>query len=307
MSRPSKRQRTESWTNALSASDISQEAANILKDREGMDPLADNDTRKCSRKLPEASRCTRQIPREHIISDFRSLAPPETDERLRKEMQIPNEFIISQDDIKKLQTAMHHPPVTKQTLSELDLNCIMSNVNLRVDVNFDHDLHFMPVKGKKGDQKRQEATKYWDALALELKLYSFAARQPITTTKSCLQPGRLRLPQMFADLKELLLTLIPEVEAESIDQVLDIPLLMQQIEMGVLDIARLARWLANLLKNHCAPMRDVWADQMVNKVEEGIEKDDPKGIVAGLEKLFSILEAMKLVCRYPSVSPAELV
>ena len=284
---PRKRQRTESYT--------SKDAPDFSMDREALDSLADNDNRICSRKLPEGSRSASQIPRENKILGFRASVPTHIDNRLCQKMQVPNGFNISEREIALLQRAMDRPPVTKQTLAELDLPCIMSNINLRVDVNFDHDLHFMPVKGKKGDQKRREARQYWAALALELRMYGFAARQSAATTRPSLQLGRLRLPQMFLDLKDLLLTLIPEVEAEMIEQVLDISLLMQQIERGVFDIAKSARWLAGLLKNHCAPMRDAWADEMVKMVEHGFQHDDTISIVSGLEKLFSILEAMKLV------------
>ena len=36
------------------------------------------------------------------------------------------------------------PPVTKKTLSELDVNKIVHNPKLRHDINFDPDLHFRP-------------------------------------------------------------------------------------------------------------------------------------------------------------------
>ena len=79
-------------------------------------------------------------------------------------------------------------------------------------------------------------------------------------------------------------------------QNLEVPLLMQQIRKGVLDMLTLAKWLAKLLKTHCAPMRDEWADSMVEQIEKGSQSQDPREIVNGLRTLFSILEAMKLVC-----------
>ncbi|KKY23887.1 putative camp-mediated signaling protein [Phaeomoniella chlamydospora] len=211
-----------------------------------------------------------------------------------QDMHIPEELGLTDQDVNLLQTSQMHPPVTIKTLQELDLMSIMSNVNLRVDINYDHDLHFMPVKGKRGDQKRKEAQWYWAALALELQIYSFTARQPGPIAEQQLKMFEQRLPHLVADLKALLLTLIPDVEAESINQTLDVPLLMQQVENGVLNIAKLATWLGNLLKSHCAPMRDAWADDMVRRIELGLAMDDATCIVAGLEKLFSILEAMKL-------------
>ena len=197
-----------------------------------------------------------------------------------------------------LQTAATRPPVTRSTLSELDLNWIMHNVSLRVDVNYDHDLHFMPIQGPSGEQKRQDAKKYWLALATEFQIY----QHNLTDCDSCRHmEGRApvtfkrRLPIMFETLRELLETLVPDRDHPKIVENLDTALLMQQVEKGVLDIVRLSQWIADLLKSHCAPMRDESADEMASKIEEGCTKSNMELIVDGLEKLFSFLEAMKLV------------
>jgi hypothetical protein len=206
-----------------------------------------------------------------------------------------------------LQTAATRPPVTKSTLSELDLNWIMHNVSLRVDVNYDHDLHFMPIQGPSGEQKRQDAKEYWLALATELQIY----QHNLTDCDSCRHmEGRApvtfkrRLPIMFETLRELLETLVPDRDHPKIVENLDTALLMQQVEKGVLDIVRLSQWIADLLKSHCAPMRDESADEMASKIEEGSTKSDMDLIVDGLEKLFSFLEAMKLV-RYTALKIAS--
>jgi hypothetical protein len=72
-------------------------------------------------------------------------------------------------------------------------------------------------------------------------------------------------------------------------------MLMQEIERGVCDQVRLAEWMAQLLKEHCAPMRDGLVDNMVNITREGVEKHESANIVQGLRQLLAILEAMKLV------------
>lgn len=197
-----------------------------------------------------------------------------------------------------LKYAVSHPPVTTATLIELNLNWILHNINLRSDINFEDDLHFMPVKGKRAEQKRTEAREYWLALAAELQIHSHTRLECCVPDRS--EEGRVqdrfspRLPQMFAELRELLETLVPDRDHVSIAGNLDVPFLMQQIENGVLDISQLAKWLASLLKNHCAPMRDEWADQMTQQIEEGFRKSDMTLLVSGIEKLFSVLEAMKL-------------
>jgi hypothetical protein len=198
-----------------------------------------------------------------------------------------------------LMFAVPHPPVTASTLIELDLNWILHNINLRSDINFETDLHFMPVKGKRAEQKRKEAQEYWLALAAELQIHLHARLEcppshenEESFTGESFTP---RLGQMFTDLRELLETLVPDRDHASIAENLDVPFVMQQIENGVLDISRLAEWLASLMKSHCAPMRDEWADHMTQQIEEGAQISDVVLLVRGIEKLFSILEAMKLV------------
>jgi hypothetical protein len=214
------------------------------------------------------------------------------------EMQIPLCQPFCDAACESLQTATTLPPVTRSTLSELDLNWIMHNVSLRVDVNYDHDLHFMPIQGPSGEQKRQDAKKYWLALAAEFRIY----QHNLTDCDSCRHMEeraavtfKRRLPIMFDTLRELLETLVPDRDHPKIVENLDTALLMQQVEKGVLDIVRLSQWIADLLKSHCAPMRDESADEMASKIEEGCTKSSMELIVDGLEKLFSFLEAMKLV------------
>ena len=195
--------------------------------------------------------------------------------------------------------AVPHPPVTTATLLELDLNWILHNINLRSDINFESDLHFMPVRGKHAEQKRTEAQEYWLALAAELQIHLHARLECLPSPPD--EGSRAdefftpRLPQMFAGLRELLETLVPDRDHDSIAENLDVPFMMQQTQQGVLDISRLAKWLASLLKSHCAPMRDEWADQMTLGIEEGARNSDMVMLVKGIEKLFSVLEAMKLV------------
>ncbi|KAJ5907765.1 hypothetical protein N7495_000447 [Penicillium taxi] len=213
-------------------------------------------------------------------------------------ISIPTELGLSSRDLRLLAKARKYPSVTKKTLSELDLPCIMGNINLRMDANFDRDLHFKPdLDGDKGTRKRKEATDYWDSMATEIAIYAFHAAYPDVedfqqeNSQRTFEP---RLPTMFETLQEVIKTLVPERDHPNVMQNLEVPLLMQQIRKGVLDMVALATWMAALLKTHCAPMRDEWADRMVEQVTEGSQSQDPKEIVNGLQTLFSILEAMKL-------------
>ncbi|KAE8374116.1 T-complex protein 11-domain-containing protein [Aspergillus bertholletiae] len=215
-------------------------------------------------------------------------------------MCIPQGLGLSAEEYNLLLTAKRYPPVTKSTLSELDLPCIMSNINLRMDANFDRDLHFKPdLDGEKGRRKRKEAADYWEAMATEITIYAFcAAHQQLTPGDSMWadqqQSFEPRLPSMFDTLQDVLKTLVPERDHPSVMQNLDVPLLMQQIQKGVLNMVDVASWLAALLKTHCAPMRDEWADRMVEQISSGSQSQDSVEIVRGLQTLFAILEAMKL-------------
>ncbi|EAU34552.1 conserved hypothetical protein [Aspergillus terreus NIH2624] len=216
-----------------------------------------------------------------------------------KTMDIPPALGLGQKEQKLLLSAKRYPPVTKSTLSELDLPCIMSNINLRMDANFDRDLHFKPdLDGEKGRRKRKEAADYWEAMAVEITIYAFgAAHQMGNITEGSSEPRQMfepRLPAMFETLQDVLKTLVPERDHPSVMQNLEVALLMQQIQKGVLDMVGVAKWLAALLKTHCAPMRDEWADRMVTQITSGSQSQDSFEIVRGLQTLFAILEAMKL-------------
>ncbi|KAJ5747766.1 uncharacterized protein N7511_009462 [Penicillium nucicola] len=216
-------------------------------------------------------------------------------------ISIPQALGLSSRDQRLLRKARRSPPVTKKMLSELDLPCIMSNINLRMDANFDRDLHFKPdLDGEKGKRKKKEAADYWDSLASEIAIYAFRAAtaditiQEVESTDGSRRTFDPRLPALFETLQDVIKTLVPERDHPTVMQNLEVPLLMQQIRKGVLDMLTLATWLAALLKTHCAPMRDEWADRMVDQIQEGSQSQDPREIVNGLQTLFSILEAMKL-------------
>jgi hypothetical protein len=186
------------------------------------------------------------------------------------------------------------PPVTKLSLGELDISSIINNSKLRHDVNFDRELHFRPnLDGQKGQLKREAQKGYWLAITAEIQLYQYIC----TTFDSDAAETQFkneccrRMPFMFETVKEILTNLVPERDQPAVDEHLDIPMVMQEIGKGVCDFFKLAAWLAQLLKSHCAPMRDEMVDRMV----EWIQKGDAASISTGLCELFGVLEAMKLV------------
>jgi len=212
--------------------------------------------------------------------------------------------LLCREDVYLLWTAGLVPPVTAMSLTELDLQRIMNNTKLRADINFDGDLHFRPnLDGPKGRKKCKEAKKYWRALTVELLVYRVRCLEgdcwelpifaPIVVgdqEKSFIS----RLPLMFQTIRAILNTLVPEQERISVEERFDIPFLMQQIQRGCFDFKCLAMWLAQILKRHCAPMRDSMVDTMVDYISRGTDSD-VEVLVDGLRRLFGILEAMKLV------------
>lgn len=229
------------------------------------------------------------IPKSQAQSDDQSVTGP---------IHLP--ICMQLDEIRSLlHDASTVPPVTPETLKELDLQWIQNNINLRVDVHYDYDLHFMPISGQRGEEKRLDAQKYWRALEWEFRIYQHNSSGPCSICfRSSAGPTNFlfnqRLPIMFRKLKALLLILVPTDDHSRVSDTLDIPLLMQEVQNGALDIQGLSRWLSELLTTHCAPIRDDWAQDMRDKISEGAHMGDMASLIAGLEKLFSFCEAMKL-------------
>lgn len=253
------------------------------------------DTKRQHSRFPYVNEPPRTSPSPVQANPRTSSPSPET-------MVIPSELNLGDIGHRLLMEARENPTVTKETLRELDLPCIINNINLRMDANFDRDLHFKPaLDGEKGQLKRKEVDDYWDAMATEISIYEYNAYHGLDCSGDVQGNAEARrtfvprLPVMFKALQDVLKTLVPERDHPSVMQNLDVSLLMQQIRKGVLDMVGLANWLAALLKTHCAPMRDEWADRMVKEICLGSRSQNPREIVHGLKTLFCILEAMKLV------------
>jgi hypothetical protein len=198
--------------------------------------------------------------------------------------------------------AVEYPPITKLSLAELDIQSIITNIKLRHDINFDRDLSFRPnLDGAKGLEKQLSAARYWKALVAELELYVriFQGTPPLLDSEhdraKFVACAKRRIPNMFETIRDILKSLVPDRDHVQVEEHFDIPMLMQEIERGVCDLVRLAEWLAHLLKEHCAPMRDELVDKMVESTKAGVAGNDSECIIKGLRELLGILEAMKLV------------
>ena len=228
---------------------------------------------------------------------------------------------IDVNALEYLWSASIDPPVTKTSLSELDLVRIVNDPRLRHDVNFDREVLFRPnLHGEVGKMKMALEKGYWNALVIEFAIYITRWRDRSTNSPESpwhLGPAKvdkvpLRLPRMFQTVREILKTLVPVAELPIVDARLDVDLLVQQLEKGVCDIISLSEWLSALLLGSCSPMRDPLVATMVSTIRQGVETDDARRIVDGLRQLFGILETMKLVshllpaCSRKSIKLTEL-
>jgi hypothetical protein len=200
------------------------------------------------------------------------------------------------DNIARSSTREHspalEPPVTKGTLNELDVNKIVNNPKLRHDINFDPDLHFRPnLDGEKGRRKTQRANDFWDTMRAQLRNYIVQRDE----FEKELGGGEWCLPATLKAIRGILETLVPQRDRASVEETFNVELLMQQFRKGVADLGKLAMWLSQLLKCHCAPMRDNWVDEMVTQLSNGDRNADVTLLVAGMQNLLGVLEAMKLV------------
>ncbi|KAI1076568.1 T-complex 11 [Whalleya microplaca] len=184
------------------------------------------------------------------------------------------------------------PPVTKATLSELDVNKIIHNPKLRHDINFDPELHFRPnLDGEKGRRKQDKANQFWNALGDQLQLFVVNRDEFMRRFG---QGEEWCLPLLLKSVKEIIQTLVPQRDRLHLDEGLNVELIMQQFGKGMADLEKLASWLSGVLKSHCAPMRDEWVDEMYNQLTNGNKTNNMEELVQGMRSLLSVLEAMKL-------------
>ncbi|KAI4172221.1 MAG: hypothetical protein LQ343_003656 [Gyalolechia ehrenbergii] len=209
----------------------------------------------------------------------------------------------------RLCTASLDPPVTKESLNELELNKIVNDARLRHDLNFEHEIMFRPnTLGTRGANKKHEEDLYFEALANELDRYirhganppsppSRPRTCPATTNRKSHNPATTprRVPRMIAAIREVVKTLVPAAKWQTVDDQFDVELRMQELESGICDMARLIEWLGELLLCSCSPMRDSMVMAMVTKTREAISAQDAQRLVNAIKDLFGVLETMKLV------------
>lgn len=209
-----------------------------------------------------------------------------------------------QDAAQNFLSAAEQPPITMESLAELDMPRIINNPKLRHDVNFDRELSFRPnLDGSKGRQKMRLAEEYWQALEAELFLYNLVLKNGMDPQQKeneaywqgILGISQKRLAKLFHAIRDILKTLVPDCDQKSIEDRLDVDLIMRQILNAMFDLVDLGNWLAKVIKNHCAPMRDVEVDRMQDTIRDSAGEDKPlRLLVTGIRQLLTLLENMKL-------------
>jgi len=182
------------------------------------------------------------------------------------------EFFGNVDDTEEFLDLL--PPITRYTLRELDLDQILGNAQLRHDLYFDPNLQFKPnVEGDRGIQKAAKMSEFWKEVQEEVE-----------------QGHTYRIPLLIHEIRQIMIELIPNIDdaRENIERNIDIKLIAQQVEHKVLNAGKLIKFIAEILKANCAPVRDEIVDRMVFESENGY-------FIAALRICFELLELMKLV------------
>lgn len=185
------------------------------------------------------------------------------------------------------------PPINLQSLKEIDLQEILKNPQLRHDILFDPQLQFRPnLDGERGRRKKTVIERYWVEIEHECKQFFDAAAAQ--TNGNVTPPKATRLRALFTTLREILLSLLPLKDRQPVNEIMDIDLIVQQLNYGLFDFVAMAKWLGDVFKSHCAPMRDSWVLDMIQKFQQAYDEGSVSKLVEGLRLIFLILEAMKL-------------
>ncbi|GAA5956171.1 hypothetical protein JCM3765_005480 [Sporobolomyces pararoseus] len=235
------------------------------------------------------------------------------------------------DSPSHLVTASLSPPISRNTLRELDLQEVMRNAQLRHDVVFDPNLMFRPnFDGERGERKRILAEQYWTAVSREIfdgcrcttflhheLLPCICMRNPSSSSRLFVSASRLptRITPLVAELRGILLSLLPATNPSSptppstavfgstSDPYTPSPIYGPREQLiDTLDPSSITQQLANgvldvagLARFLGATLKTHCAPMRDDLVDEMIAVSEEKdGIVTGLRMCFEILELMKL-------------
>lgn len=150
------------------------------------------------------------------------------------------------------------------------------------------------------------ARTYWLAIRRELEIYDhllapdtpFAHKRWTQRWTDVFKSHSERIPRLFTAMKTILYGITPEIDHDTINEVIDEELIMQQIAHGTFDLVAFVQWLTAFLRQSCPPLRDAWLKRLSRYFSEVVMSQcdvDVDGVVSGVEELFYVFEAIKLV------------
>lgn len=282
-----------------------QDEESSRMDRDRSDPARSAARDRSSLGLP-ATRGKRKVPPDFDSPKSRRVRLPKITPTTI-EQTIERCIVLQSDEGSEAYSAFQksptEPPITPESLAQLDWLGLINNVDFRYDVNFDQAISYRPDRdGVRGRRKVDLADAYWKALRAEMLMLNLTQRQRQNVTcpreqetwKAVARASRRRLPRLLEVARDILKTFVPEVEQQDVVSRIDVDLIVQQLDNGVCDLVGLSSWVAKKLKNHCAPMRDQLVDEMLSSLTRGAVEGKPTLQVAGLRRLLDTLEVMKL-------------
>jgi hypothetical protein len=195
------------------------------------------------------------------------------------------------------------PPITKASLSVLDLERMVDDPGFRHDLNFGHLLIWCRSDNDDcSEQQLCQAEQYWEALISDFTLYSHEIRQlndhkVASTERRSKSHLGLKLSRLFNIIAEIMKTLIPQQKWTAVDERLDASTFVRDLENGLCDIEGLVRGVAAMLSSLCSAKRKSGMDHMIALFSKGASQDNARLLVDGLKELFSLLELLRLVRR----------
>lgn len=187
-----------------------------------------------------------------------------------------NEFNGSDNDnVKDNVKKCYQPPINVKTIKDLNFINILKNDQIRLEV-CKSPLIQLEFK-RNADYDDISNDQYWDELSNEIEHVND------NDTKS------LRLTTYIKNVKLILLSVIPKFNKSdyvTLNETLNENFIVFRLKNQNINLMTLFNYLNNLLKTHCAPIRDKLIDEMVSHSTDNV--------ITSLKILLNLLELMKL-------------
>lgn len=172
------------------------------------------------------------------------------------------------------------PPINRQTLAELDIEGLQTNVQIMHDLYLEPDLR---VQSKKLRFRNSPTQLYWEQVQNDLSI--LASEISACNRGTCSK----RLVLLFKEIRNILCEMHPASERvqHDVKQYFDLEAVINDIELGQFDLEGFSSMLSDLLKSICAPKRDVLVDSLEILAVK-------KNFIGFMKQLLELLELMKL-------------